>query len=231
MKITIPVEVHLLTLTIATHRVVQRQVQVGRTTQTRAERVTDVQKIDPKQTKDRVGSDFATMNKIFAQADIGFRLTKIVTAEVAAPGGKAAVDNKGLETLLVQYRAQGTPRVLYIREFADKSLAGLTADKIAGLQQPKTSQPAGAATKDGAAQHFFSSILPLHPQPYSGKMLAHELGHQLGLDDDETLGTSNLMYPALRQDDKLTPEQKEKTLKSVLEKKFGVAEKAPAAVR
>lgn len=238
--ITIPVDVRLVTLTVTTHRIVQKTIQVGRTTETRPQRVTDVQRIAPGQDKAGAQRDLHRVNDIFKAVKITFRLNKFSEVEVEAPERKGAsgqaadrgaLDRPGLNTLLALYKGQMASSVLYVDRFAEASLGGVTGWRLDG---------------SGTRTPLFSSVVRRLSKNLSGDTLAHELGHQLGLPDIMPAGSqghdgqmplvenraagldsSNLMWGGLRSDSRLTSAQVSQARGSELVRKFGVQPATP----
>lgn len=190
---TIPLEAHLITLLVTEQRIVTRQVQVGRTTQTRRERVTQQREIAPGETAATVRAGVTLANQILAPTSISFRLTSINTQRTAAPQNREVVTENGFLYLAGQYRARRGARLFVVRQFAG--------------------QEGGQAVE---AQRV--CIVKRLGSPLFGKTLAHEFGHLLNL-GHVTTGTAaryNLMWPGLRAGDRLEAAQIQRARRSAL---------------
>lgn len=190
---TIPLEAHLITLLVTEQRIVTRQVQVGRTTQTRRERVTQQREIPPGETAATVRAGVTLANQILEPTNISFRLTSINTQRTVAPQNREVVTENGFLYLAGQYRARRGARLFVVRQFAG--------------------QEGGQAVE---AQRV--CIVKRLGGPLFGKTLAHEFGHLLNL-GHVTTGTAaryNLMWPGLRAGDRLEPAQIQRARRSAL---------------
>lgn len=115
--VTIPLEAHLITLFVTVQRIVTRQVQVGRMTQTRRERVTQQREIT-QGTGASVRAGITLANQILAPTHISFRLTSINTQRIAAPQNRELVAENGIIDLAGQYTVRRGARFLVVRQFA-----------------------------------------------------------------------------------------------------------------
>lgn len=73
-RISVPVDVHLITLCIESFRMVSRHVQVGRASRTQMERVRDVREVPPGEDRNSLTRAFGLANQIWLPADIQFTL-------------------------------------------------------------------------------------------------------------------------------------------------------------
>ena len=195
--ITVPVEAHLITLIVDVQRVVTRRIQVGRTTQTRRERVTEQREILPGETEASVRTGVTQANQILAPTDISFSIASISTQRINAPQNREVVTENGFLFLTRQYPARRGARLFVVRQFSG--------------------QEGGQAIE---AQRV--CILKHLGNPLFGKTLAHEFGHLLAL-DHVTRGTSaryNLMWPGLRAGDNIEPGQIRIARESALARHF-----------
>jgi len=182
--ITIPLEAHLITLIVDVQRVVTRRIQVGRTTQTRRERVTEQREILPGETEAGIRTGVTLANRILAPTDISFSVVSISTQRINAPHNREVVTQNGFIFLTRKYPSRRGARLFVVRQFSG--------------------QEGGQAIE---AQRV--CILKHLGNPLFGKTLAHEFGHLLAL-GHVTLGASahfNLMWPGLRAGDKIERSQ------------------------
>lgn len=196
MPISIAVDAHLVTLTVSSHRIVERQIQVGRTTQTRRERVEEVRRISPRYDESAVRQAVGLANQIWAQADIRFILQSIAPVTAAAPNNAEVVDDGGFIFLARQCPARRGISLLLVDRFSSRHLGGRAVEELRAC------------------------ILPSLGHPLAGKTLAHEFGHLLSLPDLQS-GNYNLMYQALRAGDNLTAGQRNQARRSGLARRFG----------
>lgn len=175
----IPVDAHFVTLTVATHEIVTRQVQVGPTTQTRRERVERLREIPTQRDERGLGPVFDRVNRIWDQASIRFRLRASQTRRIRAPDDADVVDPAGFLFLASQFPARNGVSLLLVRGFRSADLGGQAIEAqcvcVIGDAAPATS-------------------------------LAHEFGHLLHLCHEGDI--RNLMNPGLSiPDPVLTPAQ------------------------
>src|SRR5437660_1345989 len=95
LVVIIPVDAHLLTLTISTPEIVERQIRVGRETRVQHERVMRSRGIRTTRDAASLAASFKEVNKIFGAADIEFRLRNTTTDCIEAPNGSETVDDPG----------------------------------------------------------------------------------------------------------------------------------------
>ena len=81
---------YLLTLTISKPKIVEHPVRVGRETRMQRERVMRSRDIVTERTAASLTLSFKEVNKIYAKADIEFRLNNTTTNSVEAPNGAEA---------------------------------------------------------------------------------------------------------------------------------------------
>ena len=117
--VIIPVDAHLLTLTISKFEIIERPVSVGSTTHMQRERVQRKSEIQTQRTAASLMVSFTAVSKIFRAADIDFRLRNTSSESVEAPKGSEALDDEGFFML-----ASGFPMnnnavsLLLVRKFA-----------------------------------------------------------------------------------------------------------------
>jgi hypothetical protein len=151
--VIIPVDAHLLTLTISTPEIVERPIRVGRETRMQRERVMRSREIATKRTEASLMLSFKEVNKIFAAADIEFRLRTTTTDAAEAPDGSEALNDAGFLMLARNFPMKDAVNLLLVRRFAGAE-GGASAEKL-GV----------CAVGDGSPD----------------TALAHEFGHLLGL--------------------------------------------------
>jgi len=200
--INVPLDVHLVTLLIESFRVVSRQVQVGRTTRTQMERVRDVREVPPGVDRGTVAIALDAANRIFRPADIQFTIRSCTADRVNAPQNQEEINEQSFFDLARQFPARAGATVLIVNKFQGPDLGGQAAEPL-GVCIMKKLGPADL-----------------------GKVLAHELGHLLDLEHVTRSGVDNynLMYPALRADDRLTQDQIDTARTSNLVKRVGHSE-------
>jgi hypothetical protein len=184
--IRIPLEVHAITIVVSESQVVETPIRVGPRTEIRRQRVTTRREIPPRQ--DRPGFDQALLcsNDVLRQADIQFHVQSFDTATAEIPGGRDRVDTNGFIYLVGRFPAQSGVSVLRVKDFERSHLGG------------------------EAIEAKSACIVCALGHPGTGKVLAHELAHLLGLQHvprDASRAAWNLMYEALRAGDELTPAQ------------------------
>jgi hypothetical protein len=194
---TIPLEVHFITLLVNQERIVARQVRVGRSFQTRRERITEQREIPPGESEATVRAGVTLANEILAPTRISFQITSMTPQRISAPQNQEVVTENGFLYLARQYPAQRGARLFVVHRFAG--------------------QEGGQAIE---AQRV--CIVKCLGNPLFGKTLAHEFGHLLTL-GHVTTGTAarfNLMWPGLRAGDRLEPGQIHTAQRSGLSRSF-----------
>ena len=189
--VIIPVDAHLLTLTISKAEIVERPVRVGRETRMQRERIQTKREIPTQRSKASLTLSFVEVNKIFGAADIEFRLRN-VTSEPAEAKGSEALDDEGFLMLAKDFPMTDAVSLLLVRRFAG-SEGGASEEKL-GVCAVGDSSPDTA--------------------------LAHEFGHLLGLDhqgDIRDLMNPGLSPPGTP----LTTREIADARKSKLAKRFG----------
>ena len=109
-RISVPVDVHLITLCIESFRMVSRQVQVGRASRTQMERVRDVREVPPGEDRDSLTRAFVLANQIWLPADIQFTLRSSSVERVNAPRDREEIDEQGFFALASGGGARGVHR-------------------------------------------------------------------------------------------------------------------------
>ncbi len=115
--VVIPVEAHLLTLTISTPEIVMRPVRVGRETRMQRERIQRTREIQTQRSAASLTLSFMEVNKIFGAADIEFRLLKTTSDSVEAPKGSEALDDEGFLMLAAGFPMNNAVSLLLVRSF------------------------------------------------------------------------------------------------------------------
>jgi hypothetical protein len=191
-NVIIPVDAHLLTLTISKFKIVERPVHVGRETRMQRERLQTKDEIPTQRSKASSSLSFVEVNKIFGAVDIEFRLRNVTSEPVEAPKGSEALDDEGFLMLAKEYPMKDAVSLLLVRRFAG-SEAGASQEEL-GVCAVGDSSPDTA--------------------------LAHEFGHLLGLDHQGDI--RDLMNPGLLPPGTpLTPREIRDARKSRLAKRFG----------
>jgi hypothetical protein len=165
--VIIPVDAHLLTLTISTPEIVERPVHVGRETHMQRERVQRTREIPTQRNASSLLLSFIEVNKIFKAADIEFRLRNTTKETTEAPNGSEALDDSGFLMLARSFPMDDAVSLLLVRKFSG-SEGGASLEKI-GVCAVGDSSPDTA--------------------------LAHEFGHLLGLEHQGDI--RDLMSPGL----------------------------------
>ena len=186
MPIRIPLEVHAITIVVSENQIVEKPIRVGPRTETHRERVTTRREVPPRQ--DRASFDQALLysNNVLRQADIQFHIQSFDTPTEEIPGGRDRVDSNGFVYLIGRFPAQSGLSVLLVGDFERGDLGG------------------------EAIEAKSACICCAMGNPGTGKVLAHELAHLLGLQHvarDAPRAAWNLMYEALRAGDELTAAQ------------------------
>jgi hypothetical protein len=184
----------MVTLQIVDYEVVEKKIAVGKTIETRRERVKQTRDVPSGHSEKNVKSAMDVANKIWAKADITFQLRNTFFPTSEAPGNLEEVSVSGFFRMLttLKIKAMGGVSALFVKKFENIDVGGFAAEKL------------------GAC------ILPSLSDPWLGKTLAHELGHLLSLPDlvnppNQAMYNYNLMYGALRPNDDLTPDPNRKS--------------------
>jgi hypothetical protein len=165
--VIIPVDAHLLTLTISTPEIVERPVRVGHETHMQRERVMRSREIPTKRDAASLAASFKEVNKIFGAAGIEFRLQSTTIDPVEAPNGSEAVDDPGFLMLAHSFPMKNTVSLLLLHRFKGAE-GGASVEKL------------GVCAVDDNAPDT---------------ALAHEFGHLLGLGHQGDI--RDLMNPGL----------------------------------
>ncbi len=190
--VIIPVDAHLLTLTISTPEIVERPIRVGRETRMQRERIQRKRDIPTKRNAASLRSSFIEVNKIFGAADIEFRLRNTTSDSVEAPKGSEALDDEGFLMLAKNFPMSDAVSLLLVPRF-EGSEGGASKEEL-GV----------CAVGDGSPD----------------TSLAHEFGHLLGLGhqgDIRDLMNRGLSAPGTP----LTAREIADVRKSRLAKRFG----------
>ncbi len=154
--VVIPVDAYLLTLTISTAEIVERPIRVGRETRMQRERVMNSREIATKRTAATLILSFKEVNKIYAAADIEFRLNNTKTDKAEAPNGSEALDDPGFLMLAGGFPMKETVNLLLVRRFAGAE-GGASAEKMGVCA-------VGDDASDNAIAHEFGHLLGLAHQ-------------------------------------------------------------------
>jgi hypothetical protein len=154
--VIIPVDAHLLTLTIAKPEIVDRQVRVGRETHVQHERVMRTRAIATNRNIASLVASLKEVNKIFGAADIEFRLQQTTNDTVEAPKGAEALDDEGFFMLASGFPMKNAVSLLLVRRFAGAE-GGASAEKLGVCA-------VGDDSPDTALAHEFGHLLGLNHQ-------------------------------------------------------------------
>jgi matrixin len=154
--VIIPVDAHLLTLTISTPQIVERPVRVGRETRMQRERIQRTREIPTKRSAASLILSFTEVNKIFGAADIEFRLRKATSDSAEAPNGSEALDDDGFFMLARGFPMDDGVSLLLVRRFVG-SEGGASAEKLGVCA-------VGDNSPDTALAHEFGHLLGLGHQ-------------------------------------------------------------------
>jgi hypothetical protein len=154
--VIIPVDAHLLTLTISTPDIVERPVRVGRETHMQRERVMRSRDIPTTRDAASLASSFKEVNKIFGAADIEFRLQNTTTDPIEAPSGSEAVDDRDFLMLASRFPMKNAVSLLLLHRFKGAE-GGASVEKL-GVCAVDDNSP------DTALAHEFGHLLGLEHQ-------------------------------------------------------------------
>jgi hypothetical protein len=190
--VIIPVDAHLLTLTISKFEIVERPVRVGRETRMQRERIQTKTEISTTRSEASLRLSLVEVNKIFGAADIEFRLRTTKPKAIEAPKGSDALDDEGFLMLAKDFPMTDAVSLLLVRRFK--------------------------GSEGGAAQESLGVCAVGDISPDTA--LAHEFGHLLGLEHQGDI--RDLMNPGLSPPGTpLTPHEIADARKSKLAKRFG----------
>src|SRR5882724_12728451 len=116
--VIIPVDAHLLTLTISTPEIVEHPVRVGRETHMQRERIQRTREVKTIRSAASLISSFKEVNKIFGAADIEFRLRHTTSDPVEAPKGSEDLDDEGFLMLAKDFPMKNGVSLLLVHRFA-----------------------------------------------------------------------------------------------------------------
>ena len=165
--VIIPVDAHLLTLTISTPEIVEHPVRVGRETHMQRERIQRTREIKTTRSAASLISSFKEVNKIFGAADIEFRLRYTTSDPVEAPKGSEDLDDEGFLMLAKDFPMKNAVSLLLVRRFVGS---------------------------EGGASKKELSVCAVGDDA-NDTSLAHEFGHLLWLDHQGDI--RDLMNPGL----------------------------------
>ena len=201
--ITIPIDAHLITLVTTAARIVTREIQVGRGTQTQREQVTETREHPPGRDEANVRRAIDAASGVWRVADINFTLRSIETnARAEAPNNMEAVDPNGYHFLAGRFPS--------VNNGISLLLVGRVTRENLGGEAVETSRVC---------------LLPALNDFNTDQVLAHEFGHLLGLRHYEIDGTNadmyNLMYPLSRAGNRLRHDQIQRARRSQLARLHG----------
>jgi hypothetical protein len=154
--VIIPVDAHLLTLTISKPVIVEHPVRVGRETRMQRERVQQTSEIKTTRSTASLTASFKEVNKIFGAADIQFQLRHTTSDSVEAPKGAEDLDDEGFLMLAKEFPMQNGVSLLLVRRFAGSE--GGASKKEIGVCA------VGDAANDTSLAHEFGHLLWLEHQ-------------------------------------------------------------------
>ena len=164
----IPVRAFFIKLQTSTFEIVSRTVFVGRSPQMRKVRTETVHEFPTARTEDTLRGVLDSVNEIWAQAGIAFKIKSSSVEAVHAPDDAETVNANGFLYLVKQIPAGDAVRLFLVHKFASPDLGGQAI-------QGQTVCIVG----DGSPPSSF----------------AHEFGHLLNLEHEGDI--RNLMNPGL----------------------------------
>jgi hypothetical protein len=192
--VIIPVDAHLLTLTVTTQEIRETEIRVGRETQKRRHKEDVVASFPTKRTAATLAADFAAANKIFAAANVEFKLRSAKESKTESPGRTHAIDDEGFVALASSYKANNGISLMLVPRFAGK---------------------------EGGAAVEAMGVCAVGDESHANA-LPHEFGHLLGLDHQGDI--RDLMNPGLSPPGApLTPDEIRDVKKSRLYRQFAGA--------
>jgi hypothetical protein len=193
--VDLPVDVYLVNLQIMQESIETYEVTVGKEKRTQRRKVRKVvETVKSGQTELTIRATVDRANEIWKPAGIAFRVSKLASKDIEFDS--KAVSEEGFLSLVAALKL---PRnglsMMFVRKFESAHLGGQAVEALG------------------------AGIVGLVENPTQGNVLAHELGHLLGLPDLQHVEGSiqnryNLMYEALAAGYELTPAQ----IKTALEK-------------
>jgi hypothetical protein len=154
--VTILVDAHLLTLTISTPEIVQRPIRVGRETRMQRERVMRTREIATTRHAGSLMSSFTEVNKIYAAADIEFKIRNWTKEPIEAPNGSETLDDDGFLMLASSFPMKTAVNLLLVHRFKG-SEGGASVEKLGVCA-------VGDDSSDNAIAHEFGHLLGLAHQ-------------------------------------------------------------------
>ena len=184
-NISIQVDLHLITITVESSRIITRTIQVGRRSQQRRERIQSRREFSSGQTRQSIGQLMARANRIWAPANISFTLQSVSPHNIQAPGNREEVNEAGFVFLAGQYPA------------ARNKISALFVHRFSGTEGGQ------------AIENQRVCILKSSPAQLMGRILAHEFGHLLSVPHmtSPTTNLQNVMRPGLVAGDQITQDQ------------------------
>jgi hypothetical protein len=187
-SIDLPVDVYLMNLQIVQETIETYEVAVGREKRTQRRKVRKVvETVESGQTEETVNRSIERANEIWKPAGISFRVGQLVSRDLEFDS--RAVTEEGFLSLVAALRLPAAGlSMLFVRKFDSPHLGGQAVESLG----------AGIVTR--------------LDNPTQGNVLAHELGHLLGLPDLRHVDGSvknryNLMYEASAAGYELEPGQ------------------------
>lgn len=183
--IYIPADVHLITITVESSRIVTRTIRVGRGTQQRRERIQSTQQFPSGQTRQSITQLMTRANQIWAPANISFTLQGLTSHSIQAPGNREEVDEAGFVFLAGQYPA------------ARNRISALFVYRFAGNEGGQ------------AIENQRVCVVKSSPMQLMGRILAHEFGHLLSVPHMTSARSNlqNVMRPGLVAGDQIIQDQ------------------------